>query len=512
MWLTRMRSPEKISALLFSVVITLLYSSIFLSIDLHTVPVSGWYNVGMLLLQVVGIVGLSWGVFAVISSNKYLFAIAFPLLCLISAASGYYYLTVGVGLTPVSFELAMVNDMTMWWTLVSVSLIFVLVITLILSVLAVICRFKFVESSRKHETVLACVGLLIVLSQNFLPKRVCDNVSVCLPYSIYYSFRGYLENRRNYLEFRDTYANEFPQTDSIRPTVVFVLGESLRADHLPQNGYHRNTTPRLTRERNIISFPNIHTEATYTHVGVPIIMTRTDSLNPDYPFTSQSFVTLFKNAGYETAWFANQDLGSSYTYFAHECDELVYCNAGKPLYYYGSWLDSDIMPEFAEWMGKSDAPKLAILHTIGSHWWYKSHYTSGQSLFLPDPRHKDIADLSDTELINGYDNTIVATDDFLYQVISSLRADNAVVFYLSDHGEALGEGGKYLHGIEAPAVHNPACLIWYSDSYGRTYPARIASLRKNALMSADVTAAFHTILDLANFKTRSLDVGKSLSR
>lgn len=34
------------------------------------------------------------------------------------------------------------------------------------------------------------------------------------------------------------------------------MGESVRADHLPLNGYHRNTMPRLSRESNIVSFPH----------------------------------------------------------------------------------------------------------------------------------------------------------------------------------------------------------------------------------------------------------------
>lgn len=38
--------------------------------------------------------------------------------------------------------------------------------------------------------------------------------------------------------------------------VVFHMGESVRADHLPLNGYHRNTMPLLSREPNVVSFPH----------------------------------------------------------------------------------------------------------------------------------------------------------------------------------------------------------------------------------------------------------------
>ncbi len=61
-------------------------------------------------------------------------------------------------------------------------------------------------------------------------------------------------------------------------TVVLVLGEALRADHLGINGYNRATTPRL-EEENILSLKNVYSEWTHTNQSIPYILTRADSLN-----------------------------------------------------------------------------------------------------------------------------------------------------------------------------------------------------------------------------------------
>ena len=78
------------------------------------------------------------------------------------------------------------------------------------------------------------------------------------------------------------------------------------------------------------------------------------------------------------------------------------------------------------------------------------------------------ADLS--ELVNAYDNTIVYTDYLLHSIIEVLRSLpewRSCMMYVSDHGESLGEGGMYMHGVPmmmAPAVqYEIPFIVWDSD-------------------------------------------------
>src|SRR5690606_3588188 len=53
--------------------------------------------------------------------------------------------------------------------------------------------------------------------------------------------------------------------------ILFVLGETVRADHLGINGYARNTTPELAR-RNLVNFGAISACGTATAISVPCLL------------------------------------------------------------------------------------------------------------------------------------------------------------------------------------------------------------------------------------------------
>ena len=74
------------------------------------------------------------------------------------------------------------------------------------------------------------------------------------------------------------------------------------------------------------------------------------------------------------------------------------------------------------------------------------------------------------EIVNAYDNSILYTDYFLSEAIALLKANTpefqTTLFYVSDHGESLGENGLYLHGMPyriAPREQTWVPLIVWSD-------------------------------------------------
>jgi lipid A ethanolaminephosphotransferase len=58
------------------------------------------------------------------------------------------------------------------------------------------------------------------------------------------------------------------------------------------------------------------------------------------------------------------------------------------------------------------------------------------------------------ELINAYDNTILYTDYLLHSLIELLRDVErpSAMIYVSDHGESLGEGNVYMHGMVSASM------------------------------------------------------------
>lgn len=493
----------------FVLLVTLFYGLAFSLSGFINTPFHSFKDFVVLTLQWGVIVFATYGLITVISANRYIFLVLFPPLTMLCSVLAFFSYTANVQLTPMLIELTFINDMATWMSMVDAWLVITVLLSLFVSITIAIYRFKKIKLTPVSGIANALAGLLIIMTTNVWVTKFINPVAERLPYNIFHSVNRFAQNRRASAEVRNTFTT-LPQTmgtDSL--TVVFVIGESLRADHLQLNGYHRETTPLLMEEK-CISLPNIYSEPCYTHLSVPHILTRADSIHPERAFTEQSFVTIFKQAGYKTTWIANQDEIDTYSYFMHECDTLIYANSSKSLYIIDKWLDADILPIYDETLRSNNAKKLILIHSIGSHWYYTTHFDEKTSKFKPDIKSKIVQSNTHEELINSYDNTIVETDKFIYELIQRLKHANAVLIYLSDHGESLGEDGHYLHAVDRPELHYPACFVWCSDIYKATYPDKVNALEANRLKRYRTDFLFHSIIGAASietvYKDKSLDI------
>ena len=142
---------------------------------------------------------------------------------------------------------------------------------------------------------------------------------------------------------------------------------------------------------------------------------------------------------------------------------------------------------------------------IGSHWYYNSRFDSDLEYFKPITSSKYIGSSSAEEIINSYDNTILYLDYFLNNLIEKLKKSSkkTILIYLSDHGEILGEDGRWMHAQDHNASKNPAMLVWFSTNFEKRYPLRISNLKAKKKDSITTDFLFHSILDIAkieNFK------------
>ena len=115
---------------------------------------------------------------------------------------------------------------------------------------------------------------------------------------------------------------------------------------------------------------------------------------------------------------------------------------------------------------------LIVLHTSTSHGpSYNKKYPPQFEEFTPVCQSVELANCSQAELINAYDNTIVYTDYILHKTIESLKqldSFKSTMLFVSDHGESLGEKNLYMHGIPmsiAPKEqYEIPFIVWVSDS------------------------------------------------
>lgn len=480
---------------LFVTALTLFYGLAFTFSEFYGSPVSGVMDLFILSAQWGVVVAAIYGLMLLLALNRWVFALLFTPMTLCCAVLAYFRYTANITLTPMIIELCLVNDVRTGLTLVDLPLIVVILAALGISIVSIIIRFRYIALPSLWPNLLG--GLFVVLLFNLFVPKLARPVSGRMPYSLYYNVKKYLSGRAAIGEERATFTDR-PVCASDSMTVVLVIGESLRADHLQINGYGRETTPCLMRDSMVVSFPHIYTAECFTHTSIPLMLTRADSVHPERAHTEPSFISLFRQAGYRTAWLANQEAVESYAYFMGECDTLVYANSGKSLYVFDKWLDGDLLSLYDEELGRDEPRQLILLHTIGSHWWYESHYTDEFRRYNPVIRSRVVSSCTDEALVNSYDNTILYSDSIWASLIGRLRDRMAVLIYLSDHGESLGEDGLYLHGVEHPSLRYPACFVWVSESYARKFPERVAALQENSVRHYRTDFLFHSILSGAD--------------
>lgn len=501
-------SRKEYSFTVFWIFISVFYALVFEGAEFAGSPVNSLKGFLNILAQW-GVVSFSAAmVLGIISLNRIVFAVLFPVIMLASGIAAYFRLSMGLSLTPTLLELTFINQWSTWTTVISFTLIAVTIVAALFATGIVLLRWHRVKTPGK-----LWIWLPLFIAGVLIPVKIPSlkaPVSARIPYSFYYSFRDWASNRKAISEHRDTYRRTPAHAAPDSPDVILVIGESLRPEHLQLNGYRRPTTPHLAKDTAVISFTGMKTDYLYTHASVPHIMTRAYASDEDPAYSDQSFITLFRNAGYRTAWLSNQDEVNTYAYFMHEGDTLIQCNSARNLYIFDKWFDLDLLPHFDNFMKGKESKKLAVLHTIGSHWWYPSHYPDSLAKFRPEVNSRVLSELSHDQIINSYDNTILATDDFLYKIISSLRNRNAILIYISDHGEALGEDGNYLHADDYPQLRNTACIIWTSPEFDRRFPEKVKALKKNADRQYKTDAIFHSVLDAASIETPVINKSKSL--
>ncbi|WP_104577954.1 sulfatase-like hydrolase/transferase [Helicobacter felis] len=113
---------------------------------------------------------------------------------------------------------------------------------------------------------------------------------------------------------------------------------------------------------------------------------------------------------------------------------------------------------------------LIILHLKGSHGpLYVDKIPRNFAPFKPICTNSEPNTCDLESLINAYDNTIAYNDLVLDAMIDTLQHTQrqALLLYMSDHGESLGEHGLYLHGtpfLLAPSFQKEVPFIIYANN------------------------------------------------
>ncbi len=315
-----------------------------------------------------------------------------------------------------------------------------------------------------------------------------------------------------------SYDARYTAPDSIRALTVVVVGETSRAADWQLLGYTRPTNPRLSRRSDgLYVYPRAYSESNTTHKSVPMLLSPVDARTFDTDiYTTKSLITAFKEAGYETAFISNQRPNHSFIdFFGNEADTTVFVRE-QPGYVELPG-DFNLLAEASRIIGNGARRQLIVLHTYGSHFDYRDRYGDEDRHFTPDTYPEASPSYRD-ELVNAYDNTIVATDRFLDSLMTVLEESgaSASLVYASDHGEDIYDNGSrgFLHASPLPSEHqvHVPMLVWLSPRYIASHPQAGARLRANGSRLVSTSRSFcPTALMLGDVATPRADTSASLA-
>ena len=173
----------------------------------------------------------------------------------------------------------------------------------------------------------------------------------------------------------------------------------------------------------------------------------------------------------------------------------------------------ELLPYLDSLIIRKSNKNLYILHTIGSHWYYNLHVPDSLLQYLPLTNNRVITSNTVEQVVNSYDNTILAIDVFLDELTHRFKDTPAILLYISDHGESLGEEGHFLHANYEETKY-PAALVWYSDKYETMYPEKIKALKRNRIRRYRTDYFFPSVLSAAGMcyeQQKDLDIFSTLS-
>ena len=306
-------------------------------------------------------------------------------------------------------------------------------------------------------------------------------------------------------------AQRGPSWPSRRRPLAFVLvvGETARAADWGLNGYARQTTPELAR-LPLISFAQTTSCGTNTEASLPCMFAPVGRRDYDERRIrgSEGLLQVLKRAGLPMQWRDNQSGckgvcdGVPVVQFDPKADSAL-CDGER-------CLDEILLKGLDAAITQHKGSTVIVMHPLGNHGpAYYKRYPPELRRFTPTCETPDLRRCTREEIVNAYDNALLATDRFLAQTIALLQRLSAThdtaLLYVSDHGESLGENNIYLHGLPyAIAPHEQTevpMLMWFSEGFAKSRGLDLACLAQRAKQPASHDHLFHSLLGLLDVKT-----------
>ncbi|WP_081783611.1 phosphoethanolamine transferase [Xylanibacter brevis] len=313
------------------------------------------------------------------------------------------------------------------------------------------------------------------------------------------------------------------------PHIVLVIGESYNKHHSSLYGYTLPTTP-LQQKRcdkgELFVFNDVVSPWNITSNAILGLFSLWEYGMQDQLEEKPLVPILFRQAGYEVSFFSNQYLIGGFLsghtnktgHFFLSDPELSHAlfthrNSKANVY------DMELLEQVKAYKTEhaSSAPTLDFIHLIGQHFDYSKRYPKQMAVFS----HLHYSDRrlgkDAVETVMHYDNATRYNDNVLDKVIAMYSDEEALVIFVSDHGEEVFDepsvGGRHFKtptALEARNEYEVPMWIWCSAAYMEKHADVVKSIKQSVNKPFLTDGMPQLLLSLAGISCEWLDDDRNI--
>ena len=341
-----------------------------------------------------------------------------------------------------------------------------------------------------------------------------ENTPANLLYSCYHLHLTNHENDAAWEASEKVFQSTVTRDEKDTLDVVLIIGESYNKYHASIYGYYLDTTPTMREQQkrgNLFVFQDAVSPYNMTTLAVKNMLS-TNSISLHQSWEEHPLVmTIFRKAGFDIAIWDNQKSENNVLFHDFSNNSLLY---GKKMvestYHHlnNAPFDYDLqLVDTALTVKRKPGSTLTVFHLMGQHtapiWRYPEN--DENAIYTADSIQRN--DLNDyqRQYIAEYDNATRYNDHVIGSIIQYYRQRNAVILYLSDHGDEVYDYRDVVGRTHEPVKQKQALkyqyeipmVLWCSDQFIQRHPNTMQNIRRAILRPFSSDNVPQLLMDLS---------------
>ncbi|MFC3032507.1 phosphoethanolamine transferase [Pseudoalteromonas fenneropenaei] len=245
--------------------------------------------------------------------------------------------------------------------------------------------------------------------------------------------------------------------------IVILMGESLSTLNMGLYGYERDTTPELNKLKSDSNFFYTRAISSAVTTRVSLAMFYNVTYEPDNAKHLRNMDTalykLAKQQGYQTHYITTQKNAGALTH-AFSMAHVDTWQDNDALSRFDGEYDNRLLLALQELNLDYQQKQFITLHMRSAHAPYVDNYPQEQTVFPTEGQPYA------HYMRNSYDNSVRYTDKTISELIAHFKHSKqpTLIFMTSDHGELLGQDGRFGHNqIDLDVAAVPFLLYAVND-------------------------------------------------